>query len=186
MAGARMRPSRRLPVVIAVTICSIDQSPRPVSLSGVRLRPTNTPKPGMAKPTSEPPSTRFMSGCPRKYPGVWQSPQQPSVTRYLPRSIGVSAAAKDDEPRNATIPNTPEKMRRILRPPIEAMRLPDLDSSGRDRAIWPNFDERRPRLSHAPEERRFAIGIGLAALTSRSFLNAAPSFAPVDSWPSTL
>src|SRR5271156_2116924 len=160
MIGARMRPSGRLPAVIAVTISWVDHLTIPDSLSGVRFRPAKTPRPGTAKPTSEPASSPSLSGRPRKVPGVGQSPQPPSVTRYLPRSIGVSAAAKHDEPRNATIPNTPKKMRRILRPPIEAMRSPDLDSSGRDRAIWPNFDERRPRLSHAPEERRFAICIG--------------------------
>src|SRR5580692_10557369 len=70
-------------------------------------------------------------------------------------------------------------MRRILSPPIEPKRSPDLDSSGRDRAIWRNFDERRPRLSPAPEERRFAICIGLAALTRLQppplVLNASPS-----------
>src|SRR5438105_10791946 len=33
-----------------------------------------------------------MSGLPKKYPGVWQSLQPPSVTRYLPRVICESSA----------------------------------------------------------------------------------------------
>src|SRR5207247_11276717 len=33
-----------------------------------------------------------MSGFPKKYPGVWQSLQPPSATRYLPRVICESSA----------------------------------------------------------------------------------------------
>src|SRR5580698_5211408 len=33
-----------------------------------------------------------MSGWPRKLPGVWQSPQPPKVTRYLPRATWASSA----------------------------------------------------------------------------------------------
>src|SRR5205814_6273304 len=39
-----------------------------------------------------PPRKRDMSGFPKKYPGVWQSLQPPSVTRYLPRVICESSA----------------------------------------------------------------------------------------------
>ena len=40
--------------------------PRPVSLSGVRFGPWKTPRPGISKPTSEPPRKRAMSGLPKK------------------------------------------------------------------------------------------------------------------------
>src|SRR5215211_5216211 len=87
MIGASTRPPGRWPLVIAATISSVDHLPRPVSWSGVRLGPWNTPRPGISNPTSEPPRKRAMSGLPKKYPGVWQSLQPPNVTRYLPRSI---------------------------------------------------------------------------------------------------
>ena len=66
--------------------------PMPVSLSGVMLGPTKTPRPGISKPTSEPPRKRDGSGRPKKYPGVWQSLQPLIVTRYLPRAIWRSSA----------------------------------------------------------------------------------------------
>src|SRR5277367_5275363 len=92
MIGASIRPSGRLPVVSAVTICSVVQFPRPVALSGVRLAPAKTPRPGIAKPTSEPPRYLLASGLPRNVPGVWQSEQPPTTTRYFPRSTRASAA----------------------------------------------------------------------------------------------
>jgi hypothetical protein len=52
----------------AVTICSVVQLPRPVSLSGLGLGGTKTPKPGTAKPTSEPPRQRVRSGLPDRPP----------------------------------------------------------------------------------------------------------------------
>src|SRR5215475_212827 len=91
MTGARMRPLGNFPVVNAVTICCRVQLPSPVCLSGVKLGATKTPSPGIAKPTSEPPRYLFISGLPKKYPGVWQSLHPPKVTRYLPRSTRLSA-----------------------------------------------------------------------------------------------
>ena len=87
IVGASSRPSGRLPLVTAVTISSSDHLPIPVSRSGVRFGPWNTPRPGISNPTSEPPRKRARSGLPKKYPGVWQSLQLPKVTRYLPRLI---------------------------------------------------------------------------------------------------
>ncbi len=105
MTGARMRPSGVSPLVIAVTICSSVQLPRPVALSGVRLGATNTPRGGMPKPTSEPPRNLLLSALPRKCPGVWQSVQLPMVTRYLPRATSCASAAAA---RNGTArPETP-------------------------------------------------------------------------------
>jgi hypothetical protein len=67
MMGASTRPSGRTPVRIAVAICSIVQLPIPVSLSGVRLRPTTTLPSGRGNPTSDPDRKRLASGFPRKY-----------------------------------------------------------------------------------------------------------------------
>lgn len=86
MMSARMRPSGRTPVCSAAMISARDQLPSPVALSGVRFGPKKVP-PGVRKPTSEPPSRRWVSGSPRRYPGVWQSPQPPSRTRYCPRPV---------------------------------------------------------------------------------------------------
>src|ERR1700733_3613006 len=99
MTGNSLRPFGISPLVMAATICSGVQSPRPVSLSGVRLPPTKTPTPGIPNPTSEPASRRFASGFPRRAPGVWHEPQPAIVTRYLPRSIWVSAAEAADTPK---------------------------------------------------------------------------------------
>src|SRR5271165_547909 len=52
--GDSLRPSGRTPVVKAVTIWSVVQPPRPVSMSGVRFRGTKTPRPGSPKPMSAP------------------------------------------------------------------------------------------------------------------------------------
>jgi hypothetical protein len=90
MIGANIRPSGRSPVWIAFTICSAVQLPMPVASSGVMLGPTKTPWPGISKPTSEPPRKRFMSGFPKKYPGVWQSLHPAMVTRYSPRATCAS------------------------------------------------------------------------------------------------
>jgi hypothetical protein len=68
MIGASSRPSGRLPFVIAVTISSVDHLPIPVSRSGVRFGPWNTPRPGISNPTSEPPRKRAMSGLPEEIP----------------------------------------------------------------------------------------------------------------------
>jgi hypothetical protein len=59
IGGARIRPSGRFPVVIAVAICSSVQLPRAVSLSGVRLGPQKTPRLGTSKLTSEPRDTEI-------------------------------------------------------------------------------------------------------------------------------
>src|ERR1700734_4257633 len=82
---------------MAEMIWSSVQLPNPVSLSGVRFGPAKTPSPGIANPTSEPPSMRDKSGLPRKEPGVWQSLQPPIVARDLPRAISLpSASAAED------------------------------------------------------------------------------------------
>src|SRR6185436_12117367 len=73
----------RTPVRMAVDICCVVQLPRPVSGSGVRFLPTTTPPSGNSKPTSEPDNSRLKSGLPKKCPGVWQSLQPATVTKYL-------------------------------------------------------------------------------------------------------
>src|SRR5271166_530863 len=101
MIGTSFLPSGVTPEVMAAMIWSSVQFPKPVSLSGVRLGPTNTPWPGNANPTSDPPSMREKSGLPRKVPGVWQSLQPAMVTRYLPRATSISAAEAAKLPRHA-------------------------------------------------------------------------------------
>jgi len=57
-----------------------------------------------------------VSGLPKKYPGVWQSLQPPSVTRYLPRSIYVvreTALPEDMTNVAKAIPASPS--RKIMR-----------------------------------------------------------------------
>src|SRR5665213_1287392 len=86
MAGARIRPLGVTPVVIAVAIWSAVQVPSPVFASGVRLGGVNEPMPGMLKVESEPANRWLMSGCGENPPGVWQSPQPTTLTRYWPRA----------------------------------------------------------------------------------------------------
>ncbi len=51
------------------------------------------PRPGISKPTSEPPRKRAKSGLPISMPGVWQSPQPMILAKYSPRGMGFAAAA---------------------------------------------------------------------------------------------
>src|SRR6185437_16461246 len=101
MISESLRPSGLTPWVMAAKISRVVHLPRPVCLSGVRLPPTQTPEAGSPKPTSEPPSRRLASGWPRRPPGVWQSLQPAMVTRYWPRSTGVSAPAAPMQARLA-------------------------------------------------------------------------------------
>src|SRR3984885_13193808 len=138
MTGNSLRPFGISPLVMAATICSGVQSPRPVSLSGVRLPPTKTPTPGIPNPTSEPASRRFASGFPRRAPGVWHEPQPAIVTRYLPRSIWVSAAEAADAPKITVATSNGRRQVRMFRSLDEVarvirnkMRLSDAAAVGR-------------------------------------------------------
>src|ERR1017187_240015 len=97
-SAAGTKPFMNMPL-----ICAAVKLPRPVALSGVRLREGRTSPFGNWTKVLLPARYLVMSGAPEDVLGVWQSEQAITLsTRYLPRAASVSGKPDSGELAQAT------------------------------------------------------------------------------------